>query len=274
MENKLPIWQTTKQSFTFVYYHFMNWMRLASAPFAIMLLAGILVLVMGGTAAYVVDGNEQAVAGMEMEAMGAGLGVLLVVFIANLVAFLMFAVNAYRYVMYNEGGEKWFEFRFDHYMWRLFLYTLLVFLIFAAAGGVVGGITAGVAMMDISSLTVAVGVVLGLIMLYYVVRFFFVLPLVALGIEKPIHESMSLTKGRVLRLLGLIILVAILAGLAALVIMFVGGFAFGLMSASDIAVLQGVGMAALLVLQTLTNLFTQAVTMTALILAYKHIAGK
>jgi len=274
MENKLPIWQTAKDSFKFVYHHFMNWMRLASGPFVIMVLSGILVLVMGGSAAYMMNGQENAFAGMEMEAMGAGMGIMAVAFIANIVAFLMFAVNGYRYVMYDEGGHKWVEFRFDHYMWKVFLFSVLIILILALAGGIVGGITALIHLLDMTFLTVIVGSIGGLAVIYLGMRLMFVAPFAAIGMEKPVKYSMGLTKGHVIRLFFLIFLVSILVGLLSFVVMFIVGFIFGLMSATGVGVLVGIGSGAMIIAQVLMNLFGQAVGMTAIITAYKHLAGK
>ena len=274
MENKLPIWQTTKESFKFVYHHFMNWMRLASAPFVIMVLAGIFVMAMGGTAAYVMDGHQNELAGMEMEAMGAGMGVMVVAFIANMVAFLMFAVNGYRYVMYNEGGDKWVEFRFDKNMWRVFLFSLLVILILALAGGVVAGVTAFVAMMDMTTLTVVVGSLGALAVAYLTMRMIFVVPFAAIGMEKPIKDSLEVAKGRVIRLFLLILLVTVLVVLVTFAVMLIVGLVFGLLGATNVGVLLGIGAGLMIVTQVLMNLFGQAVGMTAFIMAYKHIAGK
>ena len=274
MENKLPIWQTTKDSFKFVYHHYMNWMRLASGPFVIIVLAAIFVLAMGGTATYMMTGQENALAGMEVEAMGAGIGVFAIAVIANLIAFLMFSVNGYRYVMYNEGGHKWIEFRFDHYMWKVFLFSLLVVLILALVGGVVGGVTALVHMLDMSFLTVLVGAIGALAVIYLALRMMFVIPFAAIGMEKPIKYSMELAKGRVLRLFGLIFLVSLLVALITFVVMFIVGLIVGLMAAPGASVMMGIVSGLIVVSQALMNLFGQAVTFTALIMAYKHIAGK
>lgn len=274
MENKLPIWQTTKDSFKFVYHHYINWMRLASGPFIIIVLAGIFVMAMGGTAAYMMNGHENALAGMEVEALGAGLGVVAIAVIANIIAFLMFSVNGYRYVMYNEGGEKWVEFRFDHYMWKVFLFSFLVLLVLALAGGIVGGVAALFHMLDISFLTVLVGAIGALAVVYLALRMMFVVPFAAIGMEKPIKYSMELAKGRVLRLFGLIFLVSLLIGLISFVVMFIVGFIAGLMVASGAGVMVGIGSGLMVIGQALMNLFGQAVTFTALIMAYKHITGK
>ncbi|MEB3701467.1 hypothetical protein Bealeia1_00529 [Candidatus Bealeia paramacronuclearis] len=274
MEQNFKIWQTSRESFGFVYHNFGAWMKLASAPLLIMIIAGLLVFAMGGTAQYAMGNEAGNVAGVNMEMAGAGIGILLVSIIGSIIAFLIFAVNAYRYAMFQEGGEKWLEFRFDHYMWKVFKFSIVVSLILMLVGGVGAGAVFLIGSMGIGLLTGVVGAVVALFVFYLAMRMSFVIPFAAIGIEKPIKVSMEISKGKVLRLLGLVIVLGLLFFLLSFVVMFVLGLTAGLMAVSQVLIVQSTGAVLMIIGQALVSLYTQGVMMTAIVLAYKKIAGK
>lgn len=255
MENKLHIWQTAKDSLAFVYHHYKGWLRVASGPFLLMLLSGIFVSLLRAET----GPSEVGFWGL----------IFLVSMAVDIVAYLMFTVGGYRYAMYEEGGLEWFKFRFDHVLFRVFLYSALIMLLIGGGTLAVGFITKTIhSLLTVDILTVLVGILGVIAVVYLLVRFVFVIPFAAIGLEKPLKNSLEISKGRILRLTGLFLLVFV--ALMIFTSLLGGGLGF-IVELSGTGVLQDI---VITVVQALLSLFSQAVIMTTSIFAYKRIIGR
>ena len=266
MEKNFRIWQTTKEAFGFVNHHCQGWLKVASGPFLIMLAVIVFVMMMGGVTEHAING------GINLAAFHTGSFTFAVALIGSIIAHLMFTVSAYRFAMYREGGMKWFEFRFDHFMGKVFLYYLAVGLIFALIGGVGGGSIVLAAASGLPLVSWVLGLLLFLALAYLGLRLIFVILFAASGIENPIKSSFEISKDHVLKLLGISIVLGLLFFLLSFGIMFVFGLIAGILSASQLILLQFLAACIVLVTQALLTLYTHVVVMSAFVLVYNKIA--
>lgn len=260
MESRFKAWETTKDSISSVYNNFIPWIKLFLAPFIFIALCISL-----GLIPFLAIGKE------------ANLGMMILafipIFLGGFIGFLMFATNAYRYLMLNEGGKNWLEFRFDRHMWRLFLYSFLMGIIIfpvVAIGGLLNFffISQHLQWVGIISL-----ILTGLAIIYLVVRMIFCCQLAASGFETPLKTSFTTSKGHVWRLVGLILLVFLFSFALFLCEGLIEYFIFLPLIKSTSTVLSAIAIIADVALKGFCNLFVYGVMFTAYAKAYFAITG-
>jgi len=269
---KLPVIQITKDSFKFVSQNFINWIQLASAPVSLTVLSILFTVGAIQIVNTLLEMQETWFDPEQIESIGEQL-VFFVVFVLEVIAFLMFAVGGYRYVMYNEGGDRWFQFRFDKSMARLLVFTLLSLLMTLIPGSLLVA-----AFYAYQTEMVEVALFLGVIglvaVVYTAMRLIFIGPFAAIGIENPIRSSLNFTKERALSFLFLFLMTYVVSAIIALIVENGALLIPRLLSEFNIEFFVLITPWLETVVSDFSGYFINAVGISAFIMAYKHLTEK
>ncbi len=226
---KIAVFNIFKESFCSVWSHKLDWTRVATAPVVIWLV-GLLFL----TLALLAGGSPA----LDIQAMMQGGGVniqadrevplveiigTLVYYVAYLIALVCIMINGYRFAVLGEGGESWWTLHLNMRFIKFILYSILIAVIFGVYGAIASGVAYGLYYLtDMLPLAIILGVVFALGALYGTIRLSLTLLLVSIDQENPLRLSWALLEGNVLRLIGLLIIIAlslsIISGLGAAVV--------------------------------------------------------
>ncbi|MEB3702062.1 hypothetical protein Bealeia1_01141 [Candidatus Bealeia paramacronuclearis] len=260
MDSQFKVWQTAKEAFSLVNHDLKAWMKVLSLPVLIMIITALLGFV-GENFGNVSDGlTEEEPTLLEIITTVIGR-------VGDILATILFAVNGFRYAMYQEGGEKWFQWGFLSIARRVLgYYIVIIFMLLPVVGaGAMAFVFASET--DLLGLARVLGGLAVIATLYLCVRLFFVIPFVVIGHEKPIRSSFHDSKNNVMRLTGLYILLKLIFTIPiGLFFMAVGLIAFTEINEFFI-IAPSLAMVFIMA-------YGEAIVMTATILAYKKIAGK
>ncbi len=192
MNKTFPFGEIFKATLKTLFVNFSDWMKLIAAPAA---------LILAGVALTSVD-----VAFVKLI-------LVLVGFVLNFAASVIFAVRVYRYVIEGEMPEKTWSLEWNRRHWMTILYGIAVGLLVGCMV-VVLGLPVGLFMALGTDVNVGVAIIYGVIAIIALIvlglRFSAVMGLVAIDAPAPIKESWQMINGRVaFKILGLILALVI-----------------------------------------------------------------
>jgi hypothetical protein len=268
MNGKLKIWQTAVDSFNYAFENFKTWLKLSIAPW----IFGLIFLIIGGFV--FISSNfflttDAAEPDPYIALTTVSIGSIIMVF-GIFTATLMLATNYFRYLLLNEGGVKWLEFRFDRHMWEMLKVSLVWLLIFAAAAAIDGVLIHFFPTKQASFIIMAITL---LVVIYISLRFVFAYQFAATDVEKPIKSSFETTKGNLWKIIGLLLLVMFFSVLLSLAGALVS-IPFKILENLQNVPLQVLGYIGDVIIQIITSVITTAAGFTALVKAYQAISGK
>ncbi|MDI9635424.1 hypothetical protein QM565_06435 [Geitlerinema splendidum] len=207
----IAIVSTFKESYKDVREHLPQWIKVAFAPFIVWLI-GLAFMGMGlylsGEFNFTV--TQEGILQNEPEGSLLGDFFTVVHYILETFAALVLYVNAFRYAVLGEGGDKWWTFSLNKRLVKMFLYYLLIIVLCAVYGGVAGGITVGTYfLVENVFLTGLLGVLFVVGLVYFATRLTLTFLYVAVDQKEPLRTSWHLMKGSVLRVLGLFFLIGL-----------------------------------------------------------------
>ena len=211
---RVPVFQILKESFCHVWKHKLEWIKVGFAPFVLWTIGAAFMGLAYWWSCHSVGLYEIFIAPPMKEVIGengflSAFGNFLNSLIATIV-YLIFFINGYRYVLLNEGGQRWWTLQLNMRLMKIILYALPLLLLRIICAFLAVMIIAGANyLFNNIILNMILGIFLGLSGLYLYFRIGLVFLLIATDKPKPLRTSWRLLKGNVLRVIGLFLLIGI-----------------------------------------------------------------
>lgn len=276
----IAVCKTSKESFKDVCTHLPQWIRVAFAPFVVWVVGFLLrevkniyLLMQTKDYSFLIQSltGEKVVEVDVPFFLSFGLLAFLGIII-SWIAILVFYVNGYRYAALKKRGDKWWTFCLNKRLVKMFLYYLAIGFIIGSYALIASIIVAVPHFLSGGNmfLTVPIGAVFLLGLLYLMARWSLTLLYVALDREKALRTSWRNMEGNEWRLIGLLFLILLsIFGVFAVGAVILGGVGWLLSLISLWLVIPIVVLAVLLVIFMFLLLY--AVPMKALALVNQQL---
>ncbi|MBP6950792.1 MAG: hypothetical protein KA112_00110 [Alphaproteobacteria bacterium] len=273
---KIKITTTLKESFKDVLAHKTEWVRVAFSPAGLWFLGLVFMISLHLWVGHPIlpensIGNQALNIEQTREIPTLIIFSNIVYYIIYIIAIFNLYINGFRYAIFQEAGDRWFNLHLNRRFFTMIVYSLLISIIAGLYALIVTGITIGIHYsVESLILTATVATLLAAFGFYLILRISLAFLFISIDQKKPINKSWKLLKGNVSRLLGLILLIWIsifLVSAIGIVILGIFGWIFYLIHPP----LAGIALLFIILFALSMWLLSWAIVSKSLSLVYKDL---